>query len=99
MSELKPGPCFDCGEIDSCVDGLHNDRWVRCLVCGSEGPQRPTEAEAIAAWNVLSAAPSLLVACEAALNYIDDCKKGESRLHACSVLESAIRKARGGSDD
>lgn len=49
---------------------------------------------------LIAAAPDLLAACEAALGYIEEYGRwGESRLHALRILESAIRAARGCSDD
>jgi hypothetical protein len=59
-----------------------------------------TPAPVMARVQAYLAAPSLLAACEVALGYIEERGQwGASRLHALNVLESAIRAARGGSDD
>jgi hypothetical protein len=105
MSEHTPGPCFDCGKAVAEVLGSSKGRWVHCPFCGSDGPERPTAAEAVAAWNVLSAAPSLLAACEIAMILLDRVDYdatwilldyAPSEKAATDRIASAIRAARGG---
>ena len=51
-TEHTPKACPFCGANDSRVPNIGAASfWVECGGCGAEGPYRPTEAEAIAAWN------------------------------------------------
>lgn len=67
MTEIKPCPNpWGCSGSQAPVcthynfDGNSALRHVVCHSCGERGPVRPTEAEAIAAWNQRAPAPSLL---------------------------------------
>ena len=53
MGEQKPGPCPFCKSDKTEVDEPRygGDMWSLCTDCGATGPIRPTEAEAIAAWD------------------------------------------------
>ena len=51
MPQENPKPCPFCGVLpDRCRhDG--NLFWVECPACDAEGPVRPSQAEALAAWD------------------------------------------------
>lgn len=52
--ESKPciaGTCLHCGSENSTIISKLTGHRVECNQCRSMGPERPTEAEAIAAWN------------------------------------------------
>ena len=52
MNKQKPGPCPFCKSDQTEIDVSYgDDGWVLCTNCGATGPVKPTEAEAIAAWN------------------------------------------------
>jgi hypothetical protein len=56
--EPVPQPCPVCGSEAQVQNLMHQHYWVGCSsdahICKAYGPSRPTEAEAIAAWNRLS---------------------------------------------
>ena len=53
MSDLLP--CPFCGLTDPLsvhpLDDEYPEYWVHCYQCGIDGPDGPTEADAIASWN------------------------------------------------
>jgi hypothetical protein len=95
--EHTPGPWLGCTDGMSGVFDIWHDFGPDDVVQVAEvfgedvDPRLCCQANA----RLIAAAPDMLAALEAALNYIDGCKNGESRLHARGILEAAIAKARG----
>lgn len=46
-------PCPWCKQSETCILGAADLHYIHCICdgCSADGPLRPTEAEAIAAWN------------------------------------------------
>lgn len=54
MADVELLPCPFCGVAAAEVGGLVP--WAQCLACDATGPQRESEADAVAAWNHRAAA-------------------------------------------
>ena len=48
MSKLFPCPFCDSEDVEMNQTSVF---WVSCCSCDAEGPSKPTQAEAISAWN------------------------------------------------
>lgn len=49
--EPSPLPCPFCGSTNTRAVGSRQDRYIQCKQCEADGPLKPTNAEALTAWN------------------------------------------------
>ena len=53
-NKIAPCPYPGCGNNTCSIVEVPPNLWIMCDSCMAEGPSRPTEAEAIAAWNAVA---------------------------------------------
>jgi Lar family restriction alleviation protein len=104
-----PGPCPFCGEatkIRHCGGGQGGQyHWYACDACEVEGPAKPTQADALNAWDTRAAAQELYEALEKCRDqfafYASEHaaagknEKAATNQRFADLADAALRKARG----